>query len=286
MQQDSFYFDDGPYLKILKGLYNALRGEEAFITLIGKAQTGKSKLCEKLVQYLIYRHYRVIYFDRGIESPEMLQTLLAQELNLPDSHNFPRLLEESRGNAEGGDDKPIILIFDDAHFFSNMTLAEIYRLTGIQLGVKRMLNILLCGEPGLEKRLRSRKEFKQLRLLISMRFYLKPMDPDTLNQFLILYLEAAGRPGLRLEAAAASKFYKLCKGYPGAAANLCRLMVDARSGASELSAVGKKELENLLRRSIPTQNSSKSFRKINRWIIAGPLAIIMFIVALVLGAFD
>lgn len=283
MQQNSFYFNDGPYLQTLQGLTVALTQEEALITLIGEARTGKSSVCERLIEQSIQQEYRVVYFDCGIESPEMLQTLFARGLDLPDVHNFFRLLEESVASGEGGGKKPIILIFDDAHSFGDRILSEIYRLTEIQVNMRRILNIILCGEPALEQRLRRRKEFKQLLLLVSHRFYLHPMDRDTLKRFLILYLEGAGNPGLRLDPAAYSAFYELCKGLPGPAASLCRLIVEARSGESELFDVSKTELQGLVRLSSASQNPPRRLReRANIWLVAGPIAAVLFVVALVL----
>ena len=90
------------------------------------------------------------------------------------------------------------------------------------------------------------------------------MDADTINRFLILYLQQAGKTGLQLEAAALPTFYKLSKGFPGLAARLCQLVVDARLGETDLWAVSKTELENLVQRSAPAQSRIKGvFLKAN-----------------------
>lgn len=283
MQQNTFYFNDGPFLQTLQGLASTLLQEEALVTLIGIAHTGKSSLCERLTEYLIDEAHTVVYFDGDIESPEMLRSLLARGLDLPDAHNFFRLLEDKVTAEEAGGRKPIILIFDDAHRLDDSTLKEIYRLTEIQVNMKRILNIVLCAEPALEQRLRREKQFRQLLLQVSHRFYLQPMDADTINRFLILYLQQAGKTGLQLEAAALPTFYKLSKGFPGLAARLCQLVVDARLGETDLWAVSKTELENLVQRSAPAQSRIKGFfLKANTWSVAGPIAAVLLVLALVL----
>jgi len=283
VQQNSFYFNDGPYLQTLQGLAGTLRQEEALITLIGIAHTGKSSLCERLAEHLIDEAYTVVYFDGGVESPEMLRSLLARGLDLPDAHNFFRLLEDRVAAGEAGGGKPIILIFDDAHSLDDSILKEIYRLTEIQVNMKRILNIVLCAEPALEQRLRRGKQFRQLLLQISHRFYLQPMDADTINRFLILYLQQAGKTGLQLEAAALPTFYKFCKGFPGLATRLCQLVVDARQGESDLWAISKTELDSLVRRLAPAQSRIRGFfLKANAWSVAGPIAAVLLVIALVL----
>ena len=242
--KQAFYFSEGPYLQTLQGLHAALSMPEAFVKLLGTSRSGKSTLCEKLSKYLRRKGYSVIYFQAAIESPEMLRSLLSRELDLPESSNFPRLLEDAL--REKGD-KPLILVFDDAHLLTDITLLDIYRLAEVQVDSKRVLNIVLCGEPTLEKRLLTNQEFKSLLLSVSHRFVLEPMGAEALSQFFYRYAEKSGIPGLQLEPAAMSYFYKACKGYPGPAQNMCRLMVQARLGETEMLPIGRAELVTILK---------------------------------------
>ncbi len=105
---------------------------------MGQPQTGKYLLCQKFSQFLKPKDYEVIYFDTAIESPEILRALLAREFDLPEPSNFARLLEDSLClQAE----KSVVLIFDDAHLLTDVTLFEIYRLTEVQAETRRMLNL-------------------------------------------------------------------------------------------------------------------------------------------------
>lgn len=237
--KSAFYFSDGPYLQTLQGLYNALSSPEAFVKLLGPSRSGKSTICEKLSKYLKRKGYSVIYFRGAIESPDMLRSMLSRELDLPDSSNFPRLLEDAL--SEKGD-KPLILLFDDAHLLTDITLLEIYRLAEVQIESKRVLNIVLCGESALEKRLLTNQEFKSLLLQVSHRFLLEPMDAEALAQFFYKYADYSGVPGLQLEQSAMNYFYKSCKGYPGPARDMCRLMVEARLGEAQLNPITRNEL--------------------------------------------
>lgn len=243
-QHNAFYFGEGPYLQTLQGLHSALSAPEAFVKLLGNPQTGKSTLCEKLAQYMRRKGFRVIFFKAAVESPDMLRTMLAQELKLPVSPNFARMIEDTLVTK---DDKPIVLIFDDAHLLTDITLLEIYRLAEVQVQKKRVLNILLCGELSLEKRLLSKHEFKSMLLSVSNRYELTPMDRETLGQFLYRYVEKCGVPGLQLEPAAMNILYKSCRGYPGPALSLCRLLVESRQGSTDIRPVSKSELAQLLK---------------------------------------
>lgn len=278
MTKSPFYFSDGPYLETMQGVVAALSRSDAAISLIGKSRTGKSTLCEKITQFLQHKDYQVFYFDQVIESPELLQSLLAHELDIPDSASFASLLNDVLMSRASAGDKPLVLIFDDAHQLSDITLIEIHRLVEVQLNKERLLNIVLCGEPELERRLHSGANLKRLSMQVSNKFYLEPMSPETLQDFFALFLEKASMPGLQLEPAAMDYFVKACKGFPGPALALSAAIVSARGASAVITPVGKTELADLARNSSESQALAISlFLEPNKWFVLGPLAaVIMF----------
>ena len=233
------YFSDGPYIQVLKALVEALTLPAAFVKLLGNRDTGKSHLITKLTQYLRRKEVKVIHFDKAVESPGLLRAALAQAFDLPLSANFISALEDA---LQEQNQKQVVLIFDDAHLLTNITLIEIYRLAVVQVNKKPLMNILLCGEPNLENRLVSNTEFKSLLHSVSHKLKLEPMKEDELGQCLARFGEKAGLPRLELEPAAISYFFKLCKGYPGPAASMCKVIMGARGNGAQLPAVTKAEL--------------------------------------------
>lgn len=278
MARQTFYFGDGPYLQSMQGLHAAMSGDEAFVKFIGQPRTGKSGVCEKLTQFMRLKDYRVIYFDYAIESPDMLRSMLAKELDIPDSYNMFRHLEDSLATESG---KPLVLIFDDAHQLSDITLIEIYRLAGVQVNQKRVINIVLSGEPELERRLSRKKEFTSLLHYVSHNFLLEPMSAATTSQFLSAYLEKTELAGLQLEPAALNQFYKSCKGFPGPAYSLCQLVLSIRQDKAELHPITRRELL-LAIRSVDSEQPVPSglLREGNRWMLFGPLAAVVVIASL------
>ncbi len=262
-------------MQAMHGLYSAVRGAEAFVKFVGQPRTGKSGVCEKLTQFLRHKDYRVVYFDYAVESPDMLRSMLAKEMDIPDTFNFFRQLEDVRVSDS---DKPVIIIFDDAHLLSDITLIEIYRLTEVQIAGKRVINVVLCGEPILEKRLNSKHEFKSLLHQVSHNFLLEPMDAETTSHFLLAFFEKMHLPGLQLEPAAMSQFYKSCKGFPGPAYSLCQLILSIREGDRELQTVSREELLRAIRSADSEQPiRSGDYRVANRWLLIGPVAVVLVI---------
>lgn len=278
VQGQAFYFSDGPYLQMLQGLHAALETPEAFITLIGPARTGKTSLCEKLALFMQHRDHRVVFFNYAIESPEMLRSMLSRELDLPESANFSRLLEGELGATT---EKPVIVIFDDAHLLTNITLLEIYRLAEIQFGTRRMINILLCGEPALEKKLLTKEEFKTLLLNVSHKFHLDPMDNETQSRFLISYFEHVGMQDMRLDPGAMTYLYKICKGFPGPLDEICRILFESKATETEFVPIDKAELIRLLKQAhsiqpLPYFNDQES----NQWKLIAPAAAVLIVASL------
>ncbi len=266
----------------MQGLHTALSGSEAFVKFIGQPRTGKSGVCEKLTQFMRLKGYRVIYFDYPIESPDMLRSMLAKELDIPDTFNVLRNLEDALVTEDG---KPLVIIFDDAHLLSGITLIEIYRLAGVQVAQKRVINIVLCGEPELERRLSSKKQFTSLLQQVSHNFLLEPMNAATASHFLSAFLEKMKLPGLQLQPAALSQFYKSCKGFPGPAYSLCQLILAIRQGSHELSPITKEELLLAIRSADSEQPVSSSLlRQGKRGMLFAPVAAVVVIASLALLA--
>ena len=264
----------------MQGLHAALSGSEAFVKFIGQPRTGKSGVCEKLAQFMRLKGYRVIYFNYPVESPDMLHSILTKELDIPGSFNILRHLE---GMLAESTQKPLVLIFDDAHLLGDITLIEIYRLASVQIEQKRVINIALCAEPELERRLSKKKEFNSLLQNVSHNFLLEPMNVATSSRFLSAYLEKMELSSLQLEPAALIQFTKSCKGFPGPAYSLCQLVFASRQDSIEQSALTKEELLLAIRSANVEQPVSSSLlREGNRWMLFGPIAAVVVIASLAL----
>ena len=285
MSRKAFYYSEAPYVHVLQGMYKALSCPEALVRLTGLPQTGKSALCEKLMLYMQHKGFRVVYFRHAIESPDMLRTMLARELELPHSTNFARMLEGISLSAAGSDvGKPLVLLFDDAHLLSDTTLLEIFQLMQIQSGAERKLNIVLCGEPVLMQKLARREELKSLRMHISHNFELYPMTKTEIHGFVLACMKKAGIPELQLEPAALAYAWKSTNGLPGETHALCSAMVTARRGSATIAPMGKAELMSLVQ-DMQASNSGvlppgTPLRESNQWTVLGPIAAVVVIASI------
>jgi MSHA biogenesis protein MshM len=277
MQQRSFYFSDGQYLQLLQSLCHDLTKAEAFVQLMGSAKSGKSALCETLTLYLRAKGHDVVYIDYPIESPEMLHSVLAQNFSLPNISNDVRQLEDAfLTNFE----KSKLLIFDDAHRLSDITLLEIHRMAEVQASSKRVLNVLLCGEQELDTRLLNKKELNSLLPDVPRKYLLKPMDKETLSQFFYSYVAQKGLPGLQLSQDALGLLYRTSKGYPGPATLLAELVVQSAIGNSSQDVITKVELAAQIKDSDIQQGLPPSeLFNVSQLRVLGPIAAVFTIAA-------
>ncbi|MFT6403648.1 MAG: type II secretory pathway predicted ATPase ExeA [Pseudohongiellaceae bacterium] len=277
MRQRSFYFSDGQYLQLQQSLCHDLTKAGAFVQLMGSAKSGKSALCETLTLYLRRKGHDVVYIDYPIESPEMLRSVLAQNFSLPNVNNVARQLDDAfLTNFE----KPKLLIFDDAHQLSDITLLEIHRMAEVQASSKRVSNVLLCGEQELDTRLLNKKELNSLLLNVSRKYLLKPMDKETLSQFFVSYVAQKGLPGKQLSQDALALLYRTSKGYPGPATLLAELVAQSVIGNSSQGVITKAELAAQIKDSDIQQGlPSAELFNVSQLRVLGPIAAVFTIAA-------
>lgn len=246
MSLHSFYFNGDPYLSVLKGMYDALNSAEPLIKFIGAPGTGKTRLCEKLTQFMRKKGHQVHFFEQAFASPEELRYVLSETLQLPESQNLARTLEQRLAASAESTEGRVTLIFDKADKFTITTLLDIYRFAEIQSGSQRLLNIVLCGNNGLDQRLHSSPEFQSLLQQITHNFHLLAMTKELLNQFYLSFFAEVDMQGLQLSSDALNLAYRVSRGLPSIAADIAKAIGESRIGATEFPPVSKQEVAGFI----------------------------------------
>ncbi|MFK7863583.1 MAG: AAA family ATPase [Pseudohongiellaceae bacterium] len=277
MKKRAYYFSDGPYAQLLRQLYQDLIKPETFIQLVGGEKCGKSALCETLALYMERKGHDVVFIDYAVDSPEMLRSVLAQKFDLPSINNISRQLEDALVTQF---EKPKLLIIDGAEQLSDTTLLEIQRLAEVQVDSQRVLNVLLCGDLELAKRIQGKKLLQPLLTNITGKALLAPMDRETVAQFFSDYGTKNGCSGIQLSSDALDLYAKFSKGYPGPVAQIAEWIVAGSRDKQEhrvlskldfSAAVNQVEIKQLL----PPSSSSDSAQL----KVLGPIAAV-FLIAL------
>ena len=166
-----------------------------FILLTGEVGTGKTTLCRCLLEQLP-DNVRLAYVLNPRLSPvELLQTII-DELHIapPDAKTSlkaltdviaERLLENHRRGLS------TVLMLDEAQHLSLEAMEQVRLLTNLETNDKKLLQIILIGQPELLERL-AQPELRQLAQRITARYHLLPLNRDETGAYVLHRLQVAG----------------------------------------------------------------------------------------------
>lgn len=213
----SFFFAYGHYREALNTLLVALRSGEGFIKVTGEVGTGKTLLCRKLLNSLDDSFYTA-YVPNPNLTPVSLNQALADELGL----ELPRNLGQHRLHKEitrrlielARQKKRVVLCIDEAQAMPAETLEALRLLTNLETEKRKLLHVVLFGQPELDQRLAARSA-RQLRQRITFSYQLQPIDPKGLAAYISHRLLVAGSSGeLQFQPKAMQLLYRASRGIP------------------------------------------------------------------------
>ena len=169
---------------------------KGFIQITGEVGAGKSTLCRAVLEALGDGYSTALILNPVMTGIQLLRTIL-RELSLPDRGNDRTrlldrlnafLLEESRNGRE------VVLIVDEAQDLSDELLEEVRLLSNLETDDRKLLQIVLVGQPELRAALDSQR-LRQLRQRIAVRYHLGPLERDEAESYIQHRLRVAGADG-------------------------------------------------------------------------------------------
>jgi len=210
----SYYFAAPSSQAALNTLLVAANNGEGFIKITGEVGTGKTLLCRKFMASL-GDDFFTAYIPNPMLEPRTLMLALAEELALAPEKDIGqhqllksinlRLLELAR---EG---KRALLCLDEAQAMPLETLEALRLLTNLETEKRKLLQIVLFGQPELNRKLQL-ESIRQLAQRITFHYHLGPLSRDDLEFYLSHRLHVAGYSGGRLFARDAVKALHLASG--------------------------------------------------------------------------
>ena len=192
---DPFFFCATPHhneaLAILS--YGVLR-RKGFVVVTGEVGTGKTLLVRCLLDALSRNQVAFAFVYNPMLSVSDFLAHVLTDLGLPTTarpksemlsrlNNY--LLERSR---RGG---ITALVIDEAQLLSWELMEEIRLLTNLETSQHKLLQIVLVGQPELDRKLDS-QELRQLKQRVGMRCSLEPLELEELKRYVHRRLEVAG----------------------------------------------------------------------------------------------
>lgn len=243
----------------------SLRNGEGFIKVIGEVGAGKTLLCRLILEQL-GDDFITAYIPNPMLSSLDLHKALAQELGIPGPH--PRsqhsLLEvlAQRLLAIHETDKRVVLLIDEAQVMSTECLEAVRLLTNLETKTKKLLQVVLFGQPELDVRL-NKPYMRQLKQRISFSYYLHPLNREELNAYLCHRLAMVGyTTGLLFTRQACNFLFKKSRGTPRLINILCHKAMMVAFGRGE-----KKVKYKAMRLAVKDTESIVSKKFLYSWML-------------------
>ena len=192
-----FLFHSGKHREALNHLLYGIRERKGFVQLTGEVGSGKTTLCRAMLEQLD-GHFSTAVILNPVLNAEELMKAIATEFGL-EAHGHDRL--DAVGAISGfllkqaGQGRESVLIIDEAQNLTEELLEQVRLLSNIETDDRKLLQIVLLGQPELRDRLNSHR-LRQLRQRITVRYHLKPLTRFEMTQYVQHRLELAGAKGV------------------------------------------------------------------------------------------
>lgn len=205
----------------LASLIYGIETGRGFLSLIAEPGMGKTTILFQVLKRF-YSHSAFL-FQTQCNSRELLCYLL-QDLGL-ENHDRDIVRMHSELNdflyRESKAGNPVVVVIDEAQNLSDRVLETVRLLSDFEAPEKKLLQIVLAGQPGLARRL-SHPGLAQLRQRISIQARLEPLSAAEVAGYISHRLQVAGYRGSGLFTPDAIRLIaKLSGGVPRLINNLC-----------------------------------------------------------------
>jgi general secretion pathway protein A len=191
-----FLFYSTKHREAFNHLLFGLRERKGFVQLTGEVGAGKTTLCRALLEQLD-PHYATALILNPVMSAEELVKLIAIEFGLP-AAGLDRLDTLSVINQfllqQAEDNRETVLLIDEAQDLTEELLEQVRLLSNLETDNRKLLQIVLLGQPELRDRLNSPR-LRQLRQRITVRYHLHPLTRQEVNQYIQHRLHVSGGNG-------------------------------------------------------------------------------------------
>lgn len=232
----SFFFSGSSYQEALNTLLVAARNGEGFVKIVGEVGNGKTMLCRKFLSTLnqerqaggqsasqepggeVPSRFATAYILNPYLEPRSLMLALAEEFRMSldkdvDQHQLMKGLTRALLECARNGQRALVCL-DEAQAMPLESLEVLRLLTNLETEKRKLLQVVLFGQPELNERLKHRS-IRQLRQRISFQHELRGLHKDEMERYLRHRLAVAKFPGETLfSRGAVSKMYRVTGGTP------------------------------------------------------------------------
>ena len=223
-----YLFMSERHREALAHLLYGVGGGGGFVLLTGEIGAGKTTVCRCFLEQIPRRCNVAYIFNPKLNAAELLQAI-CDEFRIPvapdpsgqasmkahvDALNEYLLKTHAVGQNN-------VLIIDEAQNLSTEVLEQLRLLTNLETSERKLLQIILIGQPELRQIL-AQPELEQLAQRVIARFHLDALSDDETAKYIQHRLATAGlRRGTLFDGKAVRRIHQITKGVPRRINLLC-----------------------------------------------------------------
>jgi len=218
-----FMFYSAKHREAFNHLLYGIRERKGFVQLTGEVGAGKTTLCRAMLEKLDHQFATALILNPVMSADELMKAI-AMEFGL-NVTGIDRLDTLSMINmfllqqVENG--KDTLLIIDEAQDLTDELLEQVRLLSNLETDNRKLLQIVLMGQPELRDRLNDHK-LRQLRQRITVRYHLSPLTASEVAQYVQHRIHVSGGNGApAFTRPALWRVYHYSKGIPRLVNALC-----------------------------------------------------------------
>lgn len=190
----SFLYRSAQHEEALASLIYGVKSRKGFIVLTGEVGTGKTTMLECLRDHLTTHRTPFAYIFNSRLTPEQFFEMIGYDFDLQCNRSSKTdvlfalnmvLIQRANQNQTN------VLIVDEAQNLDWAVLEEIRLLGNLETRRGKLLQIILAGQPELDRKLEER-EYRQLKQRIALRCHLRPFSAPETAQYIASRLRRAG----------------------------------------------------------------------------------------------
>jgi len=200
----------------LAHLMYGVQGQGGFIVITGEVGTGKTTVSRCFIENVPDNVDIALILNPRLSARELLSSI-CDELEIP--HEISVTIKELvdlinqdllKAHAAG---RHKVLMIDEAQNLSAEVLEQLRLLTNLETAEKKLLQIVLLGQPELQEML-ALPELRQLNQRVTARYHLDAIGREELPAYLRYRLSVAGMRGDIFSQRAVNRLYRESQGIP------------------------------------------------------------------------
>jgi general secretion pathway protein A len=198
----AFLYPSREHQEAMAHLLYGIRERLGFIVITGEVGTGKTTLAKTLIGRLEGPTRSALILNPTLSAAQLLRAVLRDfgaESNggrpAPSSRSELGVAIEEFLLQQAESSENAVLIIDEAQALSVSTLEQVRLLSNVETAKRKLLQIVLIGQPELDQRLARDPRLRALQQRIAVRYRIQPLSRSEVSEYVRHRLQAAAPGG-------------------------------------------------------------------------------------------